>query len=65
MDKHYTPAAQAAIDDLRSRGFVVILWTPEEIGDADASILEDVAITRGNEYLADHNPSIEEEEEEE
>lgn len=63
MDEILTPADQAAISDLRGRGFVVIIWTPEEVGLADADDLEDVAIQRGNEYLSDFLEEDEEEEE--
>lgn len=34
-----------------SRGWGVILWTPEEIGDADVGHLEDVSIQRGWDFL--------------
>lgn len=42
---------QAAIDALRAAGYVVIAWTPEEIGEKDPSTLEDMATQRGNLFL--------------
>lgn len=47
-----TEVEQAAVESLRSSGHVVIIWTPEEIGEADASTLEDISIERGSEYLS-------------
>jgi len=46
-----TPAQQQAIDALRDEGYLVILWTPEELGDIDASYIEDALIERGNEMI--------------
>jgi hypothetical protein len=46
-----TPAQQQAIDTLRDEGYLVILWTPEELGDIDASHIEDALIERGNEMI--------------
>jgi hypothetical protein len=40
------------VRQLRDAGYVVVIWTPEEVGEADAGQLEDIAIERGNEYLA-------------
>ena len=47
-----TDAQQAAINELRDAGYCVIIWTPEELGDADIDNLEDIVIERGNEYLS-------------
>ena len=55
---------QAAIDALRDRGYCVIVWTPEEIGDADKGTLEDVCISRGSDYLEQINGTPEEDEDE-
>jgi hypothetical protein len=46
-----TPAQQRAIDALRDEGYLVIIWTPEELGDIDASHIEDALIERGNEMI--------------
>lgn len=48
------------VDELRSSGHVVIVWTPEEIGEADAGILEEMSIIRGAEYLYSVNGNSEE-----
>ena len=47
-----TEEEQAAVDQLRRKGYCVVIWTPEELGDADAGNLEDIGIERGNEYLS-------------
>lgn len=44
--------ASPTVEQLRDTGHVVVIWAPEEIGDADASGLEDVMIERGAEYIA-------------
>lgn len=44
-----------AIRALESRGFCVIVWMPEEIGEADVGQLEDIVISRGNDYLEEVN----------
>lgn len=46
---------QAVINGLRDRGFCVVIWTPDEVGDADAGNLEDIVIERGNNYLESVN----------
>lgn len=46
-----TPEQQKAIDTLREEGYLVILWTPEELGDIDESHIEDALIERGNEMI--------------
>ena len=48
-----------SVDELRSSGHVVIVWAPEEIGEADAGTLEEVSIVRGAEYLDSVNGSKE------
>lgn len=48
-----TEAQQKAINELRDAGYSVVIWTPEEMGEADVSHLEDIVIARGNEYLED------------
>ena len=49
------PLEQHTVAELRAEGYAVIIWTPEEIGDADAGHLEDIAISRGNDYLESAN----------
>lgn len=51
-----------SVDELRSSGHVVIVWTPEEIGEADTDILEEVSITRGADYLDSINGGNDEDE---
>lgn len=40
---------------LQAGGYAVIIWAPEEIGDADIDQLEDLVISRGNDYLESAN----------
>ena len=47
-----TEEEQAAVDQLRRKGYCVTIWTPEELGDADIDNLEDIVIERGNDYLS-------------
>ena len=37
--------------EMRSEGYAVIVWTPEELGDADPDWVEDCSIDYGSEYL--------------
>ena len=46
-----TPEQQKAIDNLRDEGYLVILWTPEELGDIDEIHIEDRLIELGNEMI--------------
>lgn len=32
-------------------GYAAVLWTPDEVGDADTDTLEDIMIERGSYYL--------------
>ena len=50
-----TDTNNQTVQQLRDSGHVVVIWTPEEIGDADPSTLQDIVIQRGNEYLEDVN----------
>jgi hypothetical protein len=36
---------------LRDAGYLVIIWSPEELGDIDASHVEDALIERGNNLI--------------
>ena len=47
-----TDEQQGVINQLRDEGYCVVIWTPEELGDADAGNLEDIVTERGNEYLS-------------
>ena len=40
------------MNNLMSHGYAVVVWTPEEIGDADPERLQDVMIERGWDYLS-------------
>lgn len=39
------------IREMRSEGYAVIVWTPDEMGEADPQWVEDCSISYGNEYL--------------
>lgn len=48
----FKPEWRAAIDAMRSEGFAVVVFTPEELGDAvDASNLENILVERGNDAI--------------
>ena len=40
-----------AVNAMRDEGYLVIIWTPEELGDIDASHVEDLLIERGNDMI--------------
>jgi hypothetical protein len=40
-----------AIREMRHEGYAVIVWTPEELGEADREWVEDCSISYGSEYL--------------
>ena len=51
--------AFATLARLRKAGFFTILWTPDEVegvSDADLNELEEQLITKGNDWIADHQP---------
>lgn len=52
--------ADQTVQALRDSGHLVIIWTPEEIGEADIDDLESVSIERGHAYLEDFTLSEEE-----
>lgn len=60
-----TPAEWAAINALRDRGYLVVVWTPEEVGTADMGALNEAVTLCGNNYLDEVNNRHEEGEEEE
>ena len=45
------PEHQATIWAMRDAGYLVVIWTPEELGDIDASYVEDMIIERGNDMI--------------
>ena len=47
-----TEKQERIIDELRREGYCVVVWTPEELGDADADNLESIVTERGNDYLS-------------
>lgn len=47
----YTPQQQEIIDELRVAGYLVVIWTPDELGDTDVGGMEDVVTQRGNEFI--------------
>jgi len=49
--------------ELRDQGFVVIVWTPDEVGNADPVRLEDRCIELGWEVISDLKQEEEEEDE--
>lgn len=46
-----TASQLAAIRELRSEGWAVILWTPEELNGVDPSDVEDQSVSFAAEYL--------------
>ncbi len=40
-----------AINAMRDEGYLVIIWTPEELEYIDASHVEDMLIERGNDMI--------------
>lgn len=49
---------QQTVQQLRDSGHLVVIWTPEEIGTANESHLEDLVVQRGNEYLEDFQEAL-------
>jgi hypothetical protein len=41
----------STIHAMRDAGYLVIIWNPNELGDVDASHIEDVLIERGNDMI--------------
>ena len=39
------------VGELRSDGYAVIIWTPEEIGDCPVNYVENISIERGWEVI--------------
>lgn len=40
------PHEDDAIAHLRSRGYAIVVWTPDELRGASASVIEDIGIER-------------------
>lgn len=45
---------ELTVDNLRDSGYLVVVWTPEELKNVDASALEDYVISKGNDYIEDY-----------
>jgi hypothetical protein len=48
-----TPAEREVIAELRSRGFAVIIWTPEELAGASRKHVEDRSVELGWQVIED------------
>lgn len=48
-----TPVQQEAIDELRHAGFAVIIWTPDELGEASPRRVEDRLTELGWDVISD------------
>tara|TARA_B100000767_G_scaffold184367_1_gene172006 strand:- start:89 stop:253 length:165 start_codon:yes stop_codon:yes gene_type:complete len=46
------------VQSLRDEGYVVIIWTPEEIGDCPANYIEDISIERGWEVIEQYKDGL-------
>ena len=46
---------EKTVEELREEGHLIIIWTPEELGNVDADALEDYVISKGNDYIQDSN----------
>jgi hypothetical protein len=44
--------------EMRSEGYAVIVWTPEELGETDPDWVEDCCISYGSEYLIPNTETI-------
>lgn len=50
---NWPPIANQTVQQLRDSGHVVIIWTPEEVGEADPDHLADMVMQRAHAYLED------------
>lgn len=50
-----TPEQILTLRALRQSGYAVVVFTPEEVGVADASALEDIMVEGGNNFLVEEN----------
>jgi glucosamine 6-phosphate synthetase-like amidotransferase/phosphosugar isomerase protein len=39
------------INEMRDEGYVIVIWSPEELGDTNVDDLEDIVIERGNNFI--------------
>jgi hypothetical protein len=46
-----TPEQQKTINAMRDEGYLVIIWTPEELDGIDHGHIEDMLIERGNDMI--------------
>ena len=54
MKNKLTKSEIEVIRKIRKRGFAVIVWAPDEMGDeVSADDMEDMSIQRGWDYIAD------------
>lgn len=58
---NWPPTAQQTVQQLLDSDHVVIIWTPEEVGEADPDDLESLCIQRGHAYLEDFKEPEEDE----
>ena len=47
MKQEFTDTIRA----MREAGYMVIVWTPDELGDTNTSHIEDMLIERGNDMI--------------
>ena len=45
---------ETALNTLRKAGYLVVMRSPEELGNVDADALEDYVISKGNDYIEDY-----------
>ena len=48
-----TPAQTKTIEELQSEGYAVIIWTPEELGEANPRRVEDRSVELGWDIISD------------
>jgi hypothetical protein len=46
-----TPEQTKTVNELRSEGYAIAAFTPDEIGKADTGTLEDIMVERGWNYI--------------
>lgn len=51
----FTKEEHEFIRSLRSRGFAVIIWSPEELGNASAKLMQTASIELGYEIIDEAN----------
>lgn len=53
MNSQLSPSQLTALQELASNGWAVIVWTPEELGNASAVEVEDRSIEIGHQIIAE------------